>query len=187
MEVAVVGLISTVLGSTVLGALISLGISWMNNRHQSHREEQKFAAQQEKERRERLREKLEEAHQLLSKIRTDTTPQASHLMRSTGTTLSNEQHQKSYEDVRRLLMIADLYLPQLQEPVKALEGLMNSFWLDHQNVMFLEKVEDPARFKDDRDGRVRELSKTSRELGLKVLEAQNKLREVATLLSVADS
>ena len=144
-------------------------------------EGQKLADQQQRERREQLREKLEEAHQLLSKIRTETTPQASHRMRSTEATLYPEQYHKSHEDVRRLPMITDLYFPQLQEPVKALEGLTIHFWNEYQHVMSLGGAEDPARFKNDRDNALHELSEISREIGPKVLEAKNKLREVATV------
>jgi hypothetical protein len=136
MEAAVVGLTST-----VLGALISSVAGWMSNKRQYRMEGQKLADEQQKERREQLREKREEAHQLLSKIRTETTPQASHRMRSTEATLYPEQYQESHDDVRRLLMIADLYFPQLQEPVKALEGLTIGFWNNHETVMSLEGVE----------------------------------------------
>jgi hypothetical protein len=80
----------------VLGAAASLITTKINPRsqltlareNQSRIEEQKLAHQQQKERRKQPREKLEEAHQLLSKIRTETTPGASRIMRKTGMTYS---------------------------------------------------------------------------------------------------
>jgi hypothetical protein len=77
---------------TILGALVSLVTAMLttrgqlrlareNHEFQPRMEEQKFAAQQEKEHREQLRKKLEEAHQLLTKISMYTTPQASHKAR----------------------------------------------------------------------------------------------------------
>jgi hypothetical protein len=190
-------LISTIFGA-IVGACTTTFAAWMkspsdlklaqaNHEHQARIEGQKLAHQQHQESRAQLREKCEEAHQLLSKIRTDTTPQASYLMRSTGTTFANEQRQQSHEDIRRLLMITDLYFPQLQEPVEALEGLTIGFWHNHDNVTFLEGVEDPERFKSDRDNALHELSHTSREIRPKVAEAKKQLREVTGSLSVASS
>jgi hypothetical protein len=180
MEAAVVGFIGT-----VLGALLSLVTGWMNNKHQYRMEGQKLADQQQKERRKQLREKLEEAHQLLSKIRTETTPRASHIMRKTGSTYSREQYQKSNEDVRRLLMITDLYFPQLRDPVENLARLTNRFWNELENIMFLDEAKEPERFRDDVNTAQRELSQASGEIGQKIADAKNILREVAASLSSA--
>jgi hypothetical protein len=148
-------------------------------------EGQKLADQQQKERRKQLREKLEEAHQLLSKIRTETTPRASHIMRKTGSTYSREQYQKSNEDVRRLLMITDLYFPQLRDPVENLARLTNRFWNELENIMFLDEAKEPERFRDDVNTAQRELSQASGEIGQKIADAKNILREVAASLSSA--
>jgi hypothetical protein len=108
-------------------------------------------------------------------------------MRKTGITYSREHYQKSHENVRRPLMITDLYFPQLQEPVEALAALTIGFWNEHENVMFLEGVKDPEWFKSDRDNALRGISETSWGIGPKVAEVKNKLREVAASLSAAVS
>jgi hypothetical protein len=187
-----------ILLGTIFGAIVGAGTTtvaaWMksrsdlklaqaNHEHQARLEGQKLAHQQQQESRERHRGKCEEAHQLLSKIRTDTTPRASHLIRSNGTAFANEQFQKNQEDVHRLHMITDLYFPQLQEPVEALAALTIGFWNNHDHVMFLEQVEDPEQFKSERDDALHELFQTSQEIGPKVVEVKKRLREVAASLS----
>jgi hypothetical protein len=184
MEAAVVGLIST-----VLGAVISSFAGWMNNNYNYRLDRQKLADQQEKESREQIREKLEEAHQLLSKIRTETTLDASDSMRKTDVTHAHEQqqHQKSNEDVHRLQMIADLYFPQIHDLVEELAKLATRFWRQHNTVTFLAGREEPERFKADWSTALREIPEISQDIGLKVADAKNRLREVSASFFSAGS
>jgi gas vesicle protein len=154
-----------------------------NHEFQSRMEEQKFAAQQEKDRRERLRKKLEEAYQLLTKISMYTTPQASHIMRTVGTEYSHERREKSSEDMSRLQMLSEVYFPQAREHMEAVGAGTQIFWNQHETILFLQsKVADNETFSDDLRKALAEITPLSLKIRFEVLEARNKLSLVAASL-----
>jgi hypothetical protein len=174
-------LIGAVIGLT--GPLLT---AWINNRFQLRSARENREHQEQKERREQLREKLEEAFQLLTKIRMDTRLEASDIMRTTGTEYFHEQRQKSNEDVFRLQMLSEVYFSQVREHVEALATYTNFFWTQHETVLSLQsKVTDDAAFKDDLKKASREIPELSRTINFQVLEARNGLRSVAASLSSA--
>jgi valyl-tRNA synthetase len=182
---AIVGAVAPLIGAKI-HARFELTRTRESHEFQSRMEEQKLAAQQEKERCERLREKLEEVHQLLTKISMYTTPEASYVMRTTGTEYSHERREKSSEDVSRLQMLSEVYFyfTQARGHIEAVAAATQIFWNQQETILFLQsKVADNAAFNDDLKKALAEISQISLKIRFEVLEAKNRLSLVAASLS----
>jgi len=148
-----------------------------NHQHQYQVEVLKFNEQRVRENEAHLREKLEDAHQILSKIATENSMTASFITSMTGVTASeyHTRYQKNEEDVRRLRMVVDLYLPQLHDTVEELTGLTNLFWGNQQELLGQEPRGNEGAARNT-TVRIAELSS---EIGRKVMAAKSQLREMA--------
>jgi hypothetical protein len=163
-----------------------------NHKHQSHLETQKLEYEQRKEAFECLQEKLDEAERIVLKIETENSLIGSVIMREGGISIPewNAQYLKLDEDMRRLQMMADLYFPKLQEAVSGLQGKVNVLWGRQRQLLYVESeafvadhLEDMERqksFKEDARGHAWvKICDISEEVGAKVWEVRNKLRQVA--------
>jgi uncharacterized membrane protein YgaE (UPF0421/DUF939 family) len=191
---------------TILGALVSLLTVMINNRsqlklaranheHQYRIETQKLEYEQQKESFEWLREKLEEAEQIILKIGMQNSVTVSDITREIGVSIVewNAQYLKLDEDVCRLQMMADLYFPKLHDAVRELRGSMNVFWGTQRHLLYVETeafiadhredIEREKSFKEDAHMlALREIWKISDEIGAKVWAVRDGLLQVARSL-----
>jgi hypothetical protein len=182
---------------TVLGALVTLcgtivttrsqrKLAQESHEHQYRIETQKLEYQQRKENIEFVREKLEDVHRILSKIGMENSLTGSYITREIGITKEqyHAQYLKNDEEVCRLLMIADLYFPQLQGTAHELRGLMNLFWGQHQNLIAQEaKVSENEYLNNDVIHRLTgEIIGIGEKIAAQVGNAKYKLEEIAASL-----
>ena len=157
-----------------------------SHEHQYRIETQKLEYQQRKEDIEFIRKKLEDVHLILSKIGMENSLTGSYITREIGITKEqyHAQYLKNDEEVCRLLITADLYLPQLQETAYKLRGLMNLFWGNHQDLIRLEaKVSGNEYLNNDEVHRLTgEIIDIGKKIAEQVGHAKYKLEEVAASL-----
>jgi hypothetical protein len=191
---------------TILGALVSLLTVMINNRgqlklaranheHQYRIETQKLEYEQQKESFEWLREKLEEAEQIILRIGMQNSLTISDITREIGVSIVewNTQYLKLDEDVCRLQMMADLYFPELHDAVRELRGSMNVFWGQQRHLLYVETeafitdhredIEREKSFKEDAQMLAwREISKIADEVSAKCWAVREGLMRVARSL-----
>jgi hypothetical protein len=177
---------------TAFGALVAVITSLINNRsqlqlarenheHQYSLEAQKLEYQQQKDHSERMRGMLEDTYRILLKITLDNSPTALDIARDTGMTL--EQHHAQYlkkrEDVHRLMMITNLYFPEIGGVVNEVAGLTNVFWGNEMSRLWqISEGQDDAA-----QALWGELFKISQEIAEKASQAMMMLISVAKSLS----
>jgi hypothetical protein len=195
---------------TVLGAFVSLiagmitgiintrgqlRLARANHEHQYRLETQKLEYEQEKESFQWLRERLEEADQIVLKIAMQHSLTGSDITREVGVSIAewNTQYLKLDEEVCRLQMMADLYFPELHHAVRELRGTMNVFWGKQRHLLYVETeafiadhreyIEQEKSFKEDAQSLAwRGILKISEEINEKVWDVRNGLMQVARSL-----
>jgi hypothetical protein len=164
---------------TMLGGLISCVNTWIAARSQGKHAQRSHERQERKESHQHLQETRKETQELLWKIRTETTLLTSHIIRKTGVTSSQEHYQKCNDTVHKLQAIINVHFPQIQYPVTQLAELTTRFWKQHETVVFLEGVDDPTRFNDDRGYALKEISNISEEVNHHVTVAASLLSSMS--------
>jgi len=145
---AAIGLVGAVLGFA--GAMIATLINRRTQRkltRETHQqqyeiEELKVHALVEREDHVYLRSKIEEAHQLLSKVAVENSEEACHIMLDQGVT-ETEYHTRYLQqrvELQRLEMLVALYFPILREQTQDLWGLTSQFW-GQQKYLIVHKDE----------------------------------------------
>ena len=121
----------------VLAALVGALISFLSQRSQIQAENRKQERMDDKERRERLREKLENAHLLLSKVAAETSIPESYRLAAQDRVqeADYELHSRqSNEDLRTLQMVVDLYFPVLHGIVEKITSATSEYWKDLETL-----------------------------------------------------
>jgi hypothetical protein len=139
-------LIGTVLGSgvTMVTTLINTRaqerIARETRQQQYELEALKLRAQVGQEARLHLRSKMEEAHQLLSKIAAENSQTESYITLERGMTKAeyHARYQQQQVELQRLQMLVALYFPTLRELTDDLPGLTNQFWGQQQHLIYQE-------------------------------------------------
>ncbi|HKV10383.1 MAG TPA: hypothetical protein VJ725_19735 [Thermoanaerobaculia bacterium] len=172
---AVIGALITLTG-VIINNRIQLKISRENQKNQLQTELLKSDKSIQREASARLREKIEEAHQILSRIVSDNSMTASHIALDTGLTAQeyHQHYQKSRDEVHRLQMIADLYLPKIHKSIDDIASLTNIFWGAQQTVLYQHSQGN----KDLTLIARREIVKISTEITYKVADSKLALQEI---------
>ena len=186
---AVVGFAGAILG--FVGAIITATISsrtQLRLAHDAHQQQHgietlKLQAQAKQEAQLHLRSKMEEAHQILSKIAAEYSQTANYITWDRALTAAeyHVQYQQQQVEVQRLEMIVALYFPKLQDVVDALPGLMNQYWgyqhlMIHRDAQRREAKEEPH---DGADPAMETILGLVRKIHDCVGRAQNRLRTMA--------
>jgi hypothetical protein len=142
-----------------------------------------------------LREKLEEAMQIVLKIGMQNSLTWSDITRETGVSIADwhAQYLKLDEDVCKLQMMADLYFPELHRAVRELRGSMNVFWGTQRHLLYVqteafiadhrEDIERDESFKEDAQRLAwGQIPKITDEMGAKVWNVREGLMQVARSL-----
>jgi hypothetical protein len=154
------------------------------HQHQHGIETLKLQAQAKQEAQVNLRSKMEEAHQILSKIATENSQTASYIMWDRGLTAAeyHAQYQQQQVDVQRLEMIVALYFPKLQDVIDDLPELMNQFW-GYQHLMIhrdAKRLEAKEELHNGADPTMETLLDLVRKIHDRVSVAQNRLRTMVS-------
>ena len=197
---AVVGFAGAILG--FVGAIITATISsrtqlrlareanqqQLRLAHDAHQQQHgietlKLQAQAKQEAQLHLRSKMEEAHQILSKIAAEYSQTANYITWDRGLTAAeyHVQYQQQQGEVQRLEIIAALYFPKLQDVVDALPGLMNQYW-GYQHLMIHRDAQRRAAKEEPHDGAdpaMETILGLVRKIHDCVGRAQNRLRTMA--------
>ena len=126
-----------------------------------------------------LRSKIEEAHQILSKIAIECSQEACHSMFEIGMTAQEYQAQyhRQQEELLRLWMIVELYLcrfyPAMQERTIELMKLLSQFWGRESQLIFPETSKGPLK---EHPPTLEELFERSAQIRLCVMKARHYLQ-----------
>jgi hypothetical protein len=197
---AVVGFAGAILGfvGAISTALISrrtqLKLAREANQQQlhlareTHQQQQriealKLQAQARQEAQLNLRSKMEEAHQLLSKIATENSQTASYITwdRKLSVAEYHAHYQQQQSDVQRLEMLVALYFPGLQAVLDELPGLTNLYWGYQQMLIrrdaHREEGEEPRSGADPWEEKLLDYA---RQIYERVSAAQDRLRTMVS-------
>lgn len=136
MEKEIYALVGTLVGAIISGSIVLL-IARMNNRQQLKIESQKNNYDNKKIELSVKRERLEDAHKILSLVSRENSITVSYITSVDGTSLQeyHERYLKNCEIMDKVRMTTDLYFPDLRSATEQIYSLMNAFWGHQQSLI----------------------------------------------------
>ena len=180
---------------TALGALVTLLTTMINTRsqrkiaqntheHQYRLEAQKLEYQQWKEHAEFIRQRIEEAYQILSKIGMESSMTGQVITEEVGITVEeyHAHYLKRDEELCRVQMIAELYVPDLLGIIGKLRGEMNVLWGSNKHHIFDKNKSEESKRDPASDYWIKRVFDASEKISSQVGAAKARLGQVATSL-----
>jgi hypothetical protein len=126
--------------TTLINRRTQLTLARETHQQQYEVETMKAQAQAEQEAQVYLRSKIEEAHQILSKIAMESSEEAWYIRSQKG--VAEVEYHTQYEqqqlEVQRLQMLVALYFPTLREETDHLSGLTSQYWGKQKRLIALD-------------------------------------------------
>lgn len=182
---AVLGFVGAMI-TTLINRRTQLTLARETHQQQYEVEAMKTQAQADQEAQVYLRGKIEEAHQILSKIAMECSEEAWYIRSQKGVTEAeyHTQYEQQQLELQRLQMLVALYFPTLREETDHLPGLTSQYWGRQKRLITLDdqwaKVDEHQPLgeivKQEPHVTLGELQERANKIAERVRIAQNRLQ-----------